>query len=193
MNLKRLRRSCSALLLVRSILRTLQKQSHYFENASRTQGGDYKVGIWFFGANGVYRRVTIENKINTAKTRFGCGEIDRDVYETVLKEFEPQRKDLQQKLEVAQINLSNYSPYVDYAVSMSCKLGGLWKECDMVKREKLQNLVFPEGVFYDKKMGAYRTPQHNTFFHAISTELRNYKKEKRNKSDKIPICPFKCG
>ncbi len=139
-------------------------------------------------------RITeIENKITTAKTRFGCGEIDRDVYETVLKEFEPQRKDLQQKLEIAQINLSNYSPYVDYAILTSCKLGGLWKDCDMVKRSKLQDLVFPEGVFYDKKNGAYRTPKVNTFFNAIKTESSNYNKNKKDKSDKIPICPFKCG
>ncbi len=63
----------------------------------------------------------------------------------------------------------------------------------MVKREKLQNLVFPEGVFYDKKMGAYRTPQHNTFFHEIKSELRSYKNEKSDKKEEIPICRFKCG
>jgi len=139
-------------------------------------------------------RITeIDNKINGAKLRLGCGEIDRDIYETVLKEFEPQKKNLEQKLEIAQINLSNYSPYVDYAISMSCKLGSLWQECDMVKREKLQDLVFPEGVFYDKKIGAYRTPQCNTFFHAIKSELSSYKKEKEDKNGNFPICPLECG
>ena len=48
--------------------------------------------------------------------------------------------------------------------------------CDMTKREKSQDLVFPDGVFYDKKTGTYRTPKHNTFFHAIKSETVNYKK-----------------
>ena len=139
-------------------------------------------------------RITeIDNKINGAKLRLGCDEIDRDIYETVLKEFEPQKKNLEQKLEIAQINLSNYSPYVDYAISMSCKLGSLWQECDMVKREKLQNLVFSEGVFYDKKIGAYRTPQCNTFFSAIKSELGSYKTKKEDKNGNFPTCPLKCG
>ena len=139
-------------------------------------------------------RITeIENKINGAKLRFGCGEIDRDVYETVLKEYEPQKRDLEQKLEIAQINLSNYSPYVDYTLSMSCKLGGLWKEFDMVKREKLQNLVFPEGVFYDQKIKGYRTPKHNSFFNLISSKITNYKKEKSDNLEEIPSCRSLCG
>jgi len=139
-------------------------------------------------------RITeIDNKISGAKLRFGCGEIDRDIYETVLKEFEPQKKNLEQKLEIAQVELSNYSPYVDYTLSMSCKLGALWNDFDMIKKEKLQNLVFPDGVFYDKKIGAYRTPKPNTFFQAIKTELRSYKKEKRNKNGNFPICPLECG
>ena len=139
-------------------------------------------------------RITeIDNKINTAKVKFGCGEIDKDIYDTVLKEFEPQRQDLQEKLDIAQINLSNYSAYVEYALSMSCKLGSLWNDCDITKRGKLQDLVFPDGVFYDKKTGTYRTPKHNSFFHAIKSETVNYKKEKGDKKKKFPICPLECG
>jgi DNA invertase Pin-like site-specific DNA recombinase len=139
-------------------------------------------------------RITeIDNKINGAKLRFGCGEIDKDIYETVLKEFEPQKRSLTQKLEIAQMELSNFVPFVDYAISMSCKLGELWKECDMTKREKLQNLVFPQGVFYDKEIGNYRTPQSNTFFRAIKTELRDYKNKKEGQTENISTCPSQCG
>ena len=125
--------------------------------------------------------------------RFGCGEIDRDIYETVLKEFEPQKRNLMQKLEIAQMELSNFVPYVDYAISMSCKLGELWKECDMVKREKLQNLVFPQGVFYDKGIGNYRTPQSNSFFRASKSELKDYKNKKKRQTENNSICPSRCA
>ena len=69
----------------------------------------------------------------------------------------------------------------------------MWKDCDMTKQVKLQDLVFPDGVFYDKKIGTYRTPKHNTFFHAIKSETVNYKKEKGDKKKKFPICPLECG
>lgn len=101
--------------------------------------------------------------------------------------------DLKQKLEIAEINLSNYEPYVDYALQMSCKLGGLWNDFDIVKKEKLQNLVFPEGVFYDQKIKGYRTPKHNSFLHLINTKIESYKNEKSDKKKINSICRSQCG
>jgi len=101
--------------------------------------------------------------------------------------------DLKQKLELTETNLSNYEPYIDYALPISCKLGGLWRELDITKRGILQNLVFPEGVFYDQKIKDYRTPKHNPFFHVIGTEITSYKNEKSDKKKKSSICRFGCG
>lgn len=111
----------------------------------------------------------------------------------VSSEFTPQLNDLKQKLEIAEINLSNYEPYVDYALQMSCKLGGLWNEFDIVKKEKLQNLVFPEGVFYDQKIKGYRTPKLNSFLHLINTEIASYRYEKSDKKKINSIYRSQCG
>ena len=139
-------------------------------------------------------RITeIENKVQAAKVKYGCGEIEKDIYDAVYNEFAPQLSDLKQKLEIAEINLSNYEPYIDYALQISCKLDSLWKEFDIVRKEKLQNLVFPEGVFYDQKIKGYRTPKHNSFLHIINTEIASYRKEKRDKMEKLPNCLFECG
>ncbi len=139
-------------------------------------------------------RITeIDNKIKTAKTRYGCGEIDKDIYDTVIKEFEPQKIDLQQKLEFVQDDLSNYSNMLEYALSMSCKLSGLWKDCDLIRKEKLQDLVFPEGVFYEPNSEVYRTPKINTFFEVIHNETRGYGNKKRDNLSKNSDCLSKCG
>ena len=119
--------------------------------------------------------------------------ITKVIHDAVVKEFEPQKQSLEQKLAIAQVELSNYSPYVEYAISMSCKLGSLWKDCDMIKKEKLQNLVFPQGIFYDKKIGSYRTPECNTFFQSIKRESASYKKENSDNLDEKSICRLKCG
>lgn len=139
-------------------------------------------------------RITeIENKVQTAKVKYGCGEIEKDIYDAVSSEFSPQLNDLKQKLEIAEINLSNYEPYVDYALQMSCRLGGLWNDFDIVKKEKLQNLVFPEGIFYDPKIKGYRTPKHNSFLHLINTEIEGYRNKKSDKKKINSICRSQCG
>lgn len=119
------------------------------------------------------------------KVKYGCGEIEKDIYDAVHSEFAPQLNDLKQKLEIAEINLSNYEPYIDYALQMSCKLGGLWNEFDIVKKEKLQNLVFPEGVFYDQKN--QRLSNSKAQFISSFNQHINSKLQKRKKRQKEEI------
>jgi hypothetical protein len=55
---------------------------------------------------------------------------------------------------------------------MSCKLGTLWQEGDFCTRQKLQKLVYPDGILYDKHLGSYRTENENEvfrIFRSIST------------------------
>lgn len=47
---------------------------------------------------------------------------------------------------------------------MSCKLGTLWQNGDFESRQKLQNLVFPSGIYFDKNDDSYRTETENEVF-----------------------------
>lgn len=101
----------------------------------------------------VKTRITeIENKIQTAKIKYRCGEIDKDVYDTVRNEFERQLNDLKQKLEIAEINLSNYDPYVDYGLQISCKLGSLWNNFDIVKKKTYRIWCFLRVLSLTKEL-----------------------------------------
>ena len=61
-------------------------------------------------------------------------------------------------------NLSNLQKIIDQAIAMSCNLGTLWKDGDFASRQKLQNLVFPSGVYFDKNIDDYRTENENEVF-----------------------------
>ena len=61
-------------------------------------------------------------------------------------------------------NLSNLSKFIDKAIAMSCNLGSLWKEGDFSNRQKLQNLLFPSGIYFDKNTDGYRTDTENEVF-----------------------------
>ena len=58
-------------------------------------------------------------------------------------------------------NLSNQKRYIDAVIAMCCKLGTLWQESSLKTCQKLQNLVFPDGILWDKEIGDYRTIKTN--------------------------------
>lgn len=73
---------------------------------------------------------------------------------------------------------------------MCCKLGDLWKESSLQVCQKLQNLVFPNGILWDKKKGDYRTLKTNEAIGLIVEIANTYKKE--NESEKLSSVNW-CG
>jgi hypothetical protein len=61
---------------------------------------------------------------------------------------------------------------------MSSNLTDMWTCGDLVQKKKIQNLVFPSGLGYDKSNGKVRTTRVNSIFSCIpdiSRELRETK------------------
>ena len=46
----------------------------------------------------------------------------------------------------------------------SWRLLELWQDGDFASRQKLQNLVFPSGIYFDKNTDDYRTETENEVF-----------------------------
>ena len=55
-----------------------------------------------------------------------------------------------------------------------CKLASLWNGGDYGFRQKLQNLLFPHGVYFDKKTGNYRTMYVNIIAERIAAMSATY-------------------
>ena len=51
---------------------------------------------------------------------------------------------------------------------MSSNLNDIWVCGDLVKKKKIQNLVFSSGLGYDKSNGKVRTTRVNSIFSCIS-------------------------
>ncbi len=73
-------------------------------------------------------------------------------------------------------------------LTLSESLEKIWTEGDLKQRQKLQNLVFPSGLGYDKSNDQVRTPKVNSIFGSIpilSKEISNIKK-----GEPIPVNQF---
>ena len=77
---------------------------------------------------------------------------------------------------------------IDKALTLSESLEKIWVDGDLKQRQKLQHLVFPSVLGYDKSNDQVRTPKVNAIFGSIpilSKEISNIKK-----GEPIPVNQF---
>ena len=65
------------------------------------------------------------------------------------------------------ISSSNLQIAIDKALKMSSNLSELWTSGDLAQKKKIQNLVFPSGIGYDKLKGKVQTKRVNSIFSSI--------------------------
>ena len=132
-----------------------------------------------------------EKKLTALKVRFGMGEIDRDIYNATSEHLNSQLTQIDKALQEAERDLSNEKKYIADVIAMSCKLGTLWQEGDFRTRQKLQNLVYPDGILFDKHLGCYRTENENEVFRIFRSISTSYivEKEKAAKEN-TPLSPY---
>ena len=84
------------------------------------------------------------------------------------------------------LNSSNPELAIDKALNLSASLENIWTKGDL--KQKLQNLVFPSGLGYDKSNDRVRTPKVNAIFGSIpilTKEISNIKN-----GEPIPVNQF---
>ena len=110
------------------------------------------------------RQTEIKKQIEDVEVRWGRGIITENVYKTTCRVLNKDLAEIERGLADADKNLSNLQNFIDEAIAMSCKLGTLWENGDFASRQKLQNLLFPSGIYFDKNTDDYRTDTENEVF-----------------------------
>lgn len=123
------------------------------------------------------RQTELEQKVKDVKVRYGLGKITEDVYTATIDTLNGELADVALELQKCSPDLSNFEVEVENIVTMCCRLGELWGNGDFYFRQKLQKLTYPEGIFFDKKKGEYRTENENEVFKIFKRISDNYKKE----------------
>lgn len=114
-------------------------------------------------------RITeVEKKIERLEERYIDEEVSKDLYEKHSAKYKQEEKEINKELQKLEEQTSNFDGCIDIAVATASRLGNLWEESDYNMKQKLQNLVFPEGVLYNKKNGQCRTTRVNFIFEIIA-------------------------
>ena len=82
---------------------------------------------------------------------------------------------------------------VEEVVATCCKLGSLWGDSELELCQKIQNLLFPSGIFWDKENENYRTFDCNQALDIIQRISDSYKNKKEGELENSPSKVTLCG
>lgn len=119
-------------------------------------------------------KAEITNKIQKVQVRFGLGDIDKSTFDTTLQALQTELYKVNEQLTEYSQKLSNMDEIADHACVIACKLSDLWNDGDYQSKVDLQNLLFPDGVLWDRNIGNYRTEKTNSIFETINRISNDY-------------------
>ena len=114
-----------------------------------------------------------EEKTETIEEKFVLGEIERNLYEKYIQKYNEEKHKIEQQIKDSCFDLSNLDECIHFTLNLCCNLPSMWESATFEKRVNLQNLVFPEGIRYNKQNDTYLTNRVNVFFYAINTISTN--------------------
>ena len=124
----------------------------------------------------------INDKIEMIEERYVLQEITKEMYDKFNGRFREERTKILEQLQQMDFNLSNLNKYINYSLTLSSKLQEMWDLSDLREKEKIQYLVFPEGIYYDRKNITYRTERVNIVFELIYSFTEGLKENKRGQA-----------
>ncbi len=81
------------------------------------------------------------------------------------------------------ISSSNLQNAINSTLDISSNLSEIWICGDLGQKNKIQNLVFPSGLGYDKSNWKVRTSRVNSIFSYIPERANKLKKNKKRRTD----------
>ena len=119
---------------------------------------------------------TLKTKLKNAKLKFMTEDgISNADYNDVKADLEEKITNTETELKKFDIYRSNLVDYISTTLKIASTLGSTWEKKDFKVCQKIQHLVFPDGVLWDGESRSYRTDGMNEFFKQlglISTSIR---------------------
>ena len=126
-------------------------------------------------------------KLDKLEERFALGEIDRQIFDKVGQKLRQEIASVKDAFKGCIPELSNPISLINHSLEIISNLSDFWVSGDYHHKRKLQEVLFPGGILFDKQVNNYRTPQRNliiTLTGSLSNDLeRNKNRQTKNFSD----------
>ncbi|MCW3122470.1 MAG: resolvase domain protein [Flavipsychrobacter sp.] len=138
----------------------------------------------------------VDKKLERLEERYVLEEITKDMFDKFKAKFLDERKQIEKERAKYGNKVSNLDIYIDTAFRASSKLAPEWGSADYNDKQELQYLLFPEGVYYNRKKDECRTPKVNEafrYFVRVSRVLGENNKGNCNENLQFPSLVARTG
>ena len=101
--------------------------------------------------------------------RFVLDEIPRDLYQKYSNELSFEIASFEREFNKVNHNLSNLSNFIETSIKLCSNLRLLWEKGTLSIKQRLQKLVYPNGIRFNKELLSYRTSEINVIFKLIAS------------------------
>lgn len=106
-------------------------------------------------------------------------DMTREIFERFLHQFTSERVEIEAQLAGQSKNISNPKNAIAAALKLSSEVATVWVSGDVTRKERLQKLIFPQGIVFDRQKEAFRTTSVNSVF-ALIASLSGFSEEGGN-------------
>ena len=127
------------------------------------------------------RIAELKKQVELLEERFVLNEITGEQFGKFSKKYQSEIDQLDQEINQMGNISSNLKKSVEKGLKIAQNISEMWASGDFYEKQKLQYLLFPEGMLYDKENGVVRTTKVNSFFLQIAMEsMVSAEKQKGN-------------
>ena len=124
--------------------------------------------------------------------RFINEEIPLDLYKKYNEKYNLEEQALKQEMGNYLEISSNLEIAIKKGLKIAQNIGQVWVSSDYDNKTKIQKLVFPEGIAYDRQKNEFRTFRVNTIFSLIA-DVSRVSEVKKNRSTDESLPKFAFG
>lgn len=106
----------------------------------------------------------LQKKITRLEERLITEEIPSELYYKYMAKFNEEKEEIENELSKPSLELSNLDQCINTAIDFAINLPKRWLSADYNIKQRLQHLLFPKGISYDRKTDECRTTRINIVF-----------------------------
>ncbi|MEO6303249.1 MAG: recombinase family protein [Bacteroidia bacterium] len=110
-----------------------------------------------------------EQKISTINERFALGEINKDLHTEFSGKFIKERMEVKQKIGEFDFKNSNLVKRIEKYMQLLLNPAQLWASNGYKGKLELQEIMFPQGIYYEREKGRFRTNEINEVLNVITS------------------------
>ena len=106
----------------------------------------------------------LQSKVQRLEERLMAEEIPSELYYKYVAKYNEEITAIEAEQSKASVKISNLDECVDLAIDFAVSMPKKWLSADYSIKQRLQQLLFPEGMYYNRGTDKYRTPRVNAVF-----------------------------